>query len=26
VLRAIAEQTGQPTTSWELRFLADERG
>jgi len=25
-LRAIAEQTGQPTTSWELRFLADERG
>ena len=25
-LRAIAEQAGQPTTSWELRFLADERG
>lgn len=22
-LRAIAEQTGQPTTSWELRFLTD---
>ena len=26
VLRAIAEQTGQPTTSWELRFLPEERG
>lgn len=25
-LRAIAEQTGQPTTSWELRFLTEERG
>jgi len=25
-LRAIAEQTGQPTTSWELRFLTGERG
>ena len=24
-LRAIAEQTSQPTTSWELRFLAQER-
>jgi len=21
-LRALAEQTGQPTTSWEIRFLA----
>ena len=26
VLRAIAEQTGQPTTSWELRFLSEEHG
>src|ERR1039458_7588685 len=25
-LRAIAEQTGQPTTSWELRFLTEEHG
>ncbi|WP_263355330.1 glycoside hydrolase family 127 protein [Acidicapsa acidisoli] len=25
VLRAIAEQTGQPTTSWELRFLTQSR-
>jgi DUF1680 family protein len=25
-LRAIAEQTGQPTTSWELRFLTEEPG
>jgi DUF1680 family protein len=25
-LRAIAEQTGQPTTSWELRFLTEKRG
>lgn len=25
-LRAIAEQTGQPTTAWELRFLARKRG
>lgn len=25
-LRAIAEQTGQPTTSWELRFLTKDRG
>jgi DUF1680 family protein len=25
-LRAIAEQTGQPTTSWELRFLSEEHG
>ena len=24
-LRAIAEQTGQPTTSWELRFLTEEQ-
>jgi len=24
-LRAIAEQAGQPTTSWELRFLAQDR-
>jgi DUF1680 family protein len=23
-LRAVAEQTGQPTTSWELRFLTEE--
>jgi DUF1680 family protein len=26
VLRAIAEQAGQPTTSWELRFLTGEKG
>jgi DUF1680 family protein len=26
VLRAIAEQAGQATTSWELRFLTEERG
>jgi DUF1680 family protein len=26
VLRAIAEQAGQPTTAWELRFLTEERG
>jgi DUF1680 family protein len=25
-LRAIAEQTGQPTTSWELRLLTEEHG
>ena len=25
-LRAIAEQTGQPTTSWEMRFLTKDRG
>jgi DUF1680 family protein len=25
-LRAIAEQTGQPTTSWEVRFLTEEQG
>jgi len=25
-LRPIAEQTGQPTTSWEVRFLTRERG
>ena len=25
-LRAIAEQTGQPTTSWELRFLTRNKG
>ncbi len=25
-LRAIAEQSGQPTTSWELRLLTSERG
>lgn len=25
-LRAIAEQTGQPTTSWELKFLTKDRG
>lgn len=25
-LRAIAEQAGQPTTSWELRFLTKEKG
>jgi DUF1680 family protein len=26
VLRALAEQAGQPTTAWELRFLTEERG
>ncbi len=26
VLRAIAEQAGQPTASWELRFLTGEKG
>jgi len=26
VLRALAEQSGQPTTSWELRFLTQEQG
>jgi hypothetical protein len=26
VLRAIAEQTGQPTTGWELRFLGRMQG
>jgi DUF1680 family protein len=26
ILRPIAEQTGQPTTSWELRFLTQRKG
>ena len=26
VLRALAEQTGQPTTAWELKFLGRQQG